>query len=257
MFKNPEDLGSISKTIWFHAPSQKPFEVNKYPGPGPSHPKNPMDHAPEGKKSKNAGPSLELVPAPQAKSPGRIFLENPDSFEPMTDQLMGETRMLAMCSKRLYYLYQREAKSWKGADMKLPMDRTLISLGRPPIWTISVHGHRISKQLPVIGLKVELATISLEAGKEGTAFHEISAKTWGELQMEVRKECKKYRAVEYGPFRVLVKFSRRLNMRFPELIAATLQGVFGLTLNTTSKKMIVDKDNNSWFWTNCLLYETA
>ena len=188
-------------------------------------------------------------------SPGRIFLENPDSVEPMTDQLMMWTRMLAMCSKKLATLYGKEGRSWKGDYLDVSMNKPVMEFGGAPKWQMVLRGNLIVKEIPVLDLMVDIATYPSGEVLYFSMFKAIKARTWGELQIETRKECKRFSADYHGPFKVVARVSKQLEMDSLDKDKEKIEAETGVTVGTRYDNLFVDKDKKTWIFFAFVLYE--
>ena len=183
----------------------------------------PLEPIHEFKDMTQSGASLALVPAKEWKPVAQDVLENPDFVEPMMDQLRSKTLMLALCNKTLAKLYLAEGKSWKSQSLFRAenINRNLLEFVEAPMWTsVSPDCTRFGK-LTMEGfdwtpLQVQLIVYPITVGMEplgnGVHFTILQAKTWGELEIEVRKECKKLQAKTppFGPFRIMAELSKKM-----------------------------------------------
>ena len=151
------------------------------------------------------------------------ILESEEYAGTIKDHLRSKTVMLALCNKTLARLYMGEAKSWKSRILFRTnnLNRSLLEIVEAPMWT-SVSPD--CKRFGIINIEpfdwtpvqVQLISFPKVVGptddNSSIHFTIVSCKTWGELEIDVRKECKRLRAKGMGQFRMMVELSKKLGM---------------------------------------------
>jgi hypothetical protein len=167
---------------------------------------------------------MQSQPSDQGfKSLAQEVLESPDMVEIMVDHMRSSTIVLALCNKTLQKLYLQEGLNWKSRPLFAykRQHKNVLDFLEARLWT-SVCGSMpmisfyLSEVLESGPHQVQLITFPIQTGYgmdlAEAHFDVLNCKTWGELEVEVRKKGKKMRAMGVHHFRIqaeLCKTSQR------------------------------------------------
>jgi len=147
------------------------------------------------------------------KSLAQEVLESPDMVEIMVDHMRSSTIVLALCNKTLQKLYLQEGLNWKSRPLFAyeRQDKNVLDFVEARVWSSVRDG------MPMVSFllrevlesgppQVQLITFPIQMGYgmdlAEAHFDILNCKTWGELEMEVRKKSQQMRSKGVHHFRI-------------------------------------------------------